>query len=161
MPYLIQLPLEELQQLIVDLGVVEQPARFGLSEVVSPVSLVDSRVTVDVNSVPWDWEAAQTQGEFTNAAANTRHVDTGALDQGVYDFLIYLSVGNTVGFRVKQRNAADAATVYSQVFTAGGASINRVDMIFHLAQGERVVVDNTGATGAGILSQCTAFYRKR
>jgi hypothetical protein len=153
MPYRIQQPFDELQLLIQELGIYDSPALFYLSEMVQPVSVVDSRINFITQSAPIIPALRSSAGELTNPAANTRLADTGQLPAGDYYVQMFLS-GSTLAtgyVRLKQRNAADAADVNTLMvrYNMSPVTYDAV-FVYTLAQNERLVIENSIAVGAGI-----------
>lgn len=131
---------------------------FLLSDVVSPVALVDSYVSLTANTVPPLFGTPASAGEIGGPAANTRLADTGALPAGTYTFRVIGSHNEnvTASFRVRRRNAADAADVWSIRIAIVTAAI---DLEFRqtLAANERIVFENVGAGGGGFTYQGAIF----
>lgn len=141
-------------------------ARFNewlLAETVAPVAIVDSYVTLASSAVPPLFGSPSTAGELVAPAANTRLADTGQLAAGNWTFTAIMTSGEGTGvFRVKRRNAADAADVWSLRFTAGQAGANQgIPIIWtarvSVAQNERLVIENPVAGTAGVTYQAGLF----
>lgn len=98
---------------------------FEISNVVQPVSLVDSDITLSAVSTTITMITPFTQGELAAPAAGTLLADTGAHSAGNYAFLILVACSNvansSVDFRIQRRDAANAANIWTQL---GATHIN-------------------------------------
>jgi len=159
-PYRIQQPFDELQSLIQDLGIYDAPAPFFLSEIVAPVSLVDTQVTINAQTAPVIPTLRSSAGELTNPAANTRLADTGQLAAGDYyvQFFITINAGYTGLIRLRRRNAADAADVSTLLLRGEAETV--ITIIETLADNERLVLENSAAPGAGIIFEGVIWTRR-
>jgi len=137
--HLIQLPSDELRALLADLGVVTPPALWYLSPVVSPVSIVDSRVQIQAISSTAIFGTPSSAGETVNPAINTVLADTGQLATGNWAFFILISAFPSVAaiqrIQLQHRNAANAAniwshTIYPVALTAAVSSFAQTSMVF-------------------------------
>ncbi len=158
-PYRIQIPSDQLRALLTAFGVVTPPALWELENSVQPVSIVDSRVALQALQTPLIWGIRQSAGEQTAAPANTRHFDTGQLAAGTWDIQWWLSAQADEAFRLKQRNAADAADVNSIWIGCRISGTNSMlrSMVFKVAVNERIVMENITAIGAGVESQAVVW----
>lgn len=168
MVWRIQQPLDELQSLLVALGVYDVPAVFGLSEVVSPVSIVDSRITLTANTAPIVFTSVSSAGVKINPAINTILADTGALAAGTYDFKVWVMFQDSAvltNVEFQHRDAANAANVWTQRLTAGNSAAVHVFEEFELAltfaQSERLRVIVSAATTATSQFDANIFTRLR
>jgi hypothetical protein len=142
MPYPIQQPFDELQALITELGIYQAPALFYLSEIVTPVSIVDSQISIDSVQVPVTLLLPATAGELAAPAANTRLADTGQLPAGDYNVTVLIGSADGNSYRLRRRNAADAADIWSHRFPILGTTSFEFTSRFKLAANERLVVEN-------------------
>jgi hypothetical protein len=139
-----------LQPVLARLG-VEGIATHTWDPVVHPVALVDGSVqavTLQALDVPF------TAGELVNPAANTRLASTGALVAGQFNLTIIIAAGESNRFRLRRRNAADAADIWSQLLTNAGGSATSpgstliIPLRVIVSAGELIVVENVGAGAA-------------
>lgn len=149
-----------LQDLLISLGIYQTPAIFGLSPVVSPVSIVDSRIAIAAVVTAPVWDFRVTAGELNNPAANTRLADTGQLAAGTYEMLVQFTILGGLFIRLKQRNATDTADISSEATWNAGYYTYTITRIHKIAASERVVVENSLAPGAGNILQAIIWGRK-
>lgn len=91
--------------------------------------------------VPKNKPVLATAGETTNPADNAVVADTGALNEGVWEFRIYIGATAAAHFQVERRNAANGATVgAAPVFYAAAGQTGCYPLTIALEQGERVRV---------------------
>lgn len=157
----IQDPTTELRELLLRYGITTPPSTFFLTPLVSPVSIVDSRVAFTAQQAPVIWDTRASAGILTNPAANTRLFDTGALAAGAYNFQIWIAgATSATGFvRIKQRDAADAADVHQTLFRySQNPAQHFFNLVFRLGVNERVVAEVSAAPGAGIEVQGVAWF---
>lgn len=134
--------------------------RWTISDVVVPVALVDSEITLNASSSTPLVNVPATAGEFTAPVINSRLAATGALPAGAYSMVFWVSSNEGNTFRVRRRNAADTADVWSFRFTAGTgaqAGFSNFALRLLLAVSEQVVIENAIAGGAGALYQASIF----
>lgn len=138
--------------------------QFGawlLGDVVTPVALVDSSITLQAAAVTPLLGTPSTAGESVAPAANTRLADTGALAAGSWNFVILGGSAETVtslpAFRVRRRNAADAADVWAHRVQVPGGSTFVLQLRLSINTAERVVVENVAAGTAGVTYQASIF----
>ena len=137
-------------RLLTRLGITVPGTSFDLQPVVVPVSLVDTDITIPTSTLPPAFAAPASAGEINNPAANTRMADTLALAAGNYYVQAMYSVtAGTINYRLRRRNAADAADIWSQTFAMGAGSHDVFPgMVFTLAANERFVIEHvTGGVG--------------
>ena len=101
---------------------------------------------------------AASAGLLTAQAANAVLADTNNLGAGVYRVFghVYTETGGTAGtFRLRHRNAADAAdiAVYNYQLTIGGNTF--FELVLRIAIGESLEIELLTTQGAGIDSQAT------
>lgn len=82
--------------------------------------------------------------------AGTRLADTGGLAVGNYSVLVLVGASANVDCRLRRRNAADAADVWSQRFVCDGSSFSLFSGRFSFLQGERLVVENINTIASTI-----------
>lgn len=123
---------------------ITQFGRWLLSDTISPVAIVDSSVVLTSTSVPALFGAPASAGELVAPIANTRLADTGALTAGNWTINVYCGNDEAGGawVRVKRRNAADAADVWSVRLVAAGGLAQVFVGRFQLLTNERIVVEN-------------------
>jgi hypothetical protein len=134
-------------------------SRFGkwfLSDTVLPVALVDaSAVTLNSLSVSQLLGAPSTAGELVAPAINTRLADTGQLAAGNWNLRILLSSDEGNGFKLRRRNAADAADIWShrlflnQPGAAAAGTVLDLTLRVSVAANERFVIENSSIAGTG------------
>jgi hypothetical protein len=142
MPYPIQQPFDELQALITELGIYQAPALFFLSEVVQPVSIVDSQISINSIQVPVTLFLPASAGELAAPAANTRLADTGQLPAGDYNVTVLVSSPDSNSYRLRRRNAADAADIWSHRLTINAFGAFEFTTRLNISTNERLVVEN-------------------
>lgn len=132
------------------------PDSFVLSNVVTPVSIVDTDVALTSVSTSQLLDTANSVGEQLVPAANTVLADTGAQTPGNYLLQILISgidAVNTPVIALQRRNAANAANIWEHSFYApSGAAVAQVKVILNirvtLLLNERVRVINLNVGGA-------------
>lgn len=129
-------------ELLARLG-IRNPEPFELEPNVFPVAVVDSDVALTVSTpifgVPFS------TGEQAGVAANQRLADTGPQPAGDYAVLIWIS-GAANNFRVRRRNAADAADIWSiRMGNASDLLVPLNQQRFTLATDERLVIEVVSA----------------
>jgi len=129
---------------------IAQPPAFDLNSVVTPVVIVDSSIPISVQAQQPLLGTPASAGEIANPAANSRLADTGALAVGAWSFYITIFAQQQSYLRVRRRNAADAADVWS--FIVGIDTVDQGSQLTFRATmlaGERLVVENP-VVGVGI-----------
>lgn len=153
--------------LITRLGVRPPPPdAFMLSNVVMPVSLVDTDLSLPVVlSTLLLGGNSNTAGELTNPAPGTLLADTGPLAGGNWSILVWLGIGGgTVAdadFRIQRRDATNATSIWSQYGSIALAGQPFVVQTFStvLALNERVrVISGPTVIGAGVIVQATVWF---
>lgn len=141
-------------------GIQSSPI-FALDEVVRPVAIVDSAVDLTVSSLLEAYGTPASAGEVVAPAINTRLADTGALAAGSWTFMVWVgSLDASQSYRLRRRNAADAADVWSFRFfpnVANGPGFAQFRFRVGVASGERLVVENAAAGGGGSTYQASIF----
>ena len=158
---LIQLPSDELAALLNDLGVIQPPGALYLARTLQPVSIVDSRVSLEAVATPPEWDAEQSNGEQVTAVAGTILADTGQLAAGTYEFLFWSShtEAGTNGVRFQHRNAANSANISAHCFGLPNGGNIITSKTYTLALNERVRILLVANAAAGAISQATIYYR--
>lgn len=125
---------------------------FEISNVVTPVSIVDSGITLSATSSTITLGTPFTAGPLAAATgANTVHADTGAQVAGTYAVCMMMGADMVVGtyqtYLVQRRNAANAANIWEQQILFERASGNcLLNFTITLAEGERLRVLNKVAS---------------
>lgn len=137
--------------------------RFGrwyLNDTVVPVSIVDAgSVTFVATSVSPLLGTPASAGELVAPAINTRMADTLALPAGSYNFFLWLGAQEAARsmWRIRRRNAADAADIWSQQWTIGPYSSTTLQLRSTIGTNERLVIENQIAGTAGATWQAGIF----
>jgi hypothetical protein len=134
--------------------------KWFLSDQVVPVALVDSSVTLNASSSTPLVNVPATAQEQIAPAANFRLANTGALPAGAYTMVFWLGTKESNEFRIRRRNAADTADVWTFRFSTGatqGPGFVNVGLRLILAVNEFVVIENVQAGGAGSPYQASIF----
>lgn len=124
MPSLASITNNFFVNLINRLGVRPPPAEgFMLSNVVQPVSIVDSDIVLTSISTTVRADTSFSQGEIASpVGAAALLADTGQQPAGTYNLFITIagSMGAGAGdFQIQRRNAANAANVWQQTGNVG------------------------------------------
>jgi len=156
MPSLSQITNNFFVSLINRLGVRPPPPEsFVLSNVVQPVSIVDSDISIPAVLTTQRLDAPFSAGVLVAPVANTLMADTGALPAGDYQLLIWVGIGNVAGsgdFFIQRRDAANAANIWQQLcfMNTNGPGYQLTPLVVTLAANERIRVFtrlNWSATG--------------
>lgn len=150
-----------LQPVLDRLG-VKAAVRHAYEPLVLPVVIIDSAgtpFTATVSSQPLDIPTSA--GETTAPAANTRLFDTGQLAAGAWDVTIFVTVPETNAIHLRRRNSADNADIWAHRFQIANSQtfILIPNMRIVLRTNERIVVENIGAGGAGVVYQASIWAR--
>jgi len=130
-----------------------------LADVVVPVALVDSEITLTAIAEAQLLGTPASAGELAAPAANTRLADTGPQNVGNYAALIWMGISEANSLRVRRRNAADAGDVWSfRLPMAINSTFVLGPIRIFLAQGERLVVENITAGAGGSVYQAALFF---
>lgn len=138
-------------------------AQWIIREEVSPVAIVDSYVTLAATSQTPLLGVPISAGELVAPAANTRLADSGALAAGNWALQLLVSAQEGMSYRLRRRNAADAADVWSMRFTTGPVGATLADPFlqfsgrFSVAAGERFVIENVIVGTGGITHQANIW----
>jgi hypothetical protein len=132
-------------------------ARWFLSDTVTPVALVDSSITLNASASTPLVNVPASALEVIAPAANTRLATTGALPAGPYSMVFWIASGETNSFRIRRRNAADTADIWSFRFHTPNANSLVVALRLLLAVNELVVVEVINGGNAGVAYQASIF----
>jgi hypothetical protein len=137
---------------------------FVMSNVVTPVSLVDSDITIPTVTTPPIFGTPFTTGVNLVPAINTVIADTGPLAAGTWAFLVMISVLDSAGAGavcdLQHRNAANAANIWDQeTYSSTNAPCNMQQFVFAktMAANERLRAINLTAGTAASRWQVTIF----
>lgn len=139
---------------------ISQFGRWFLSDTVVPVAIVDATsVSFTATAVSPLLGTPASAGESAAPVINTRLADTLALAAGTWNFFAMLSAQEATRsmWRIRRRNAADAADVWSQMWTLGPYSSVALQLRATIGAGERLVVENMIAGTAGATWQAAIF----
>jgi len=144
MPSLSQITNKFFVSLIDRLGVRPPPPEsFLLSNVVQPVSIVDSDISIPAVLTTQILDTGITSGVRIAPVANTLLADTGPMAAGTYQVLLMLGVGNVAGgadFEIERRDAANAANIWSQLgfMNTNGPGLSFYSFVAVLQASERL-----------------------
>lgn len=154
MPSLTNITATFFTGLITRLGLRPPPPEgYLLSNVVTPVSIVDSDIQLNAAVTPVLF-STPSGGEFTASAINTVFSDTGALVAGTYLFTVWLTWIATAANRsigIQHRDSANAANIWAQNIypSPTGLGIQTFQWRESIATNERVRVIANVNFGAG------------
>jgi hypothetical protein len=135
------------QNVLSRLGAAPNLGGFALDTVVTPVSLVDSDVTLNASTSTPLVNVPASNGEIVNPLANARLASTGALPAGPYSMVFWLSANAANELRIRRRNAADAADIWAFRFGIQGTNgVLVFSLRLLLALNELMVVEVINAT---------------
>lgn len=167
MPSLARITSTFFTSLINRLGVRPPPDEgYLLSNVVTPVSLVDSDITLSAQVTTLNCSSPATQGELAAPVAATLLADTGPLAAGTYNVLLMAgaSIGGNfnIDFRLQRRDAANAATIWGQLFSINVNGAQNLVIPFRLtvADQERLRAISVTNSIAASLYQVSIFSEK-
>jgi hypothetical protein len=121
---------------------------FVLNGEVVPVAICGSTVSLTATSTEPRLDTPFTGGEMVNPALNAVLADSGQQNAGNYTVLMFagsdFSTTGALTMRLRRRNAADTADIWSQYFVIGGSGTNHAFLKFRvaLAQNERIRINN-------------------
>lgn len=125
---------------------------FTLTNTVQPVSIVDTDVSISAFTTSPELNAVFSGGELAAPAINATLADTGAQAAGVYNATILIGndeqSANARTVRVRRRNAADSADIWSQLIETQ-ASVVYLPLKVRLESGERIRVSQGPLAGSG------------
>jgi hypothetical protein len=146
------------QGLLARLGAAPNLGGFALDTVVTPVSLVDSDISLNAVAATPLLNVPFTGGELVAPAAATRLADTGQLPAGNYNFLLMFSANDPNAFRIRRRNATDAADVWTYRMQIGTSIFHpMLQLRLVMLANERLVIENVTAGGATLVYQAVIF----
>jgi hypothetical protein len=100
---------------------------FEISNLITPVSIVDSDVPLTATSVPAAFDQRANGGVTVAPPANTVLGDTGPLPAGTYQFFVLLANDEASGsarlWVLQRRDAANASNIWSQILNAGAGLV--------------------------------------
>jgi hypothetical protein len=144
------------QNVLTRLGAAPNMGGFALDTIVTPVSLVDSDITLNASTSTPLVNVPFTANEVIAPAAATRLANTGALPAGPYSMVFWISSSESNSYRIRRRNAADNADIWSFRFNVTNNSwVTSLRLI--LALNELIVVENITLGGAGSFYQAAIF----
>lgn len=141
---------------------------FLMSNVVTPVSIVDSDITLSAVTTTQLLDTVFTAGRLVAPAANTVLADTGAQAAGNYNVFLLLTVTDGAGvneFALQRRDAANASNIWSHFFLTQGGAVSIVPLNLSLSfrmvlqAGERFRIINTTALSAGSPVQASIWLQ--
>lgn len=144
--------------------------RLPLADVVIPVVSLGSVVTptVAIRQPSFRSTDVFSAGIQLTAPVNTVHADTGPLQAGVYDMLLWISrgSGSTVGiqYNLEHRDAANAANlaIMSSLAESGAGFVAfQLSLAYEFALNERFRILNRLAQAAGNETYAVIFARLR
>lgn len=146
---LIQLPSTELAEFLTQFGVIQPPSLLFVSNIVRPVSIVDSRITLNAQVTATQWDATTSIGIVNNPAINSMLADTAGLAAGRYEFEAVIG-GYDVDtwMAIEHRDAANAATLW-ELLESGNTRFHVHRFTLTLGLNERVRIRVGVGTGAG------------
>jgi len=131
---------------------------WEISNVVQPVSIVDSDISFSAVSTSQVMDTPFTAGVLAAPAAGTVMADTGAQNAGTYQLFIFISAGDggvSPSANLQRRDAANAANVWEQrIFGVGSgptglSGVQPFSLRVILRDPERIRVTVNAAAGAG------------
>lgn len=129
---------------------------FEMSNVVTPVSLVDSGIVLNASVSTMTLSTPYTNGDLSSPADLVVWADTGALAAGTY--AVYITCGRyndggSAGYRIQRRNAANSASLWqtADVLRAGTGEEVR-NFTCRIESGERIRVQGYGAASTVVIS---------
>lgn len=135
--------------------------RWTLSDQVVPVAIVDSEVTLNASASTPLVGVPASAGEVAVPAANSRLATTGPLPAGPYSMVFWIGCNEAVSvtYRIRRRNAADAADIWAHRIMGNGPNplFQVLALRLVLAVNELVVVENVGVGNAGSVYQASIF----
>jgi hypothetical protein len=168
MPSLSQIQNTFFVNLINRLGVRPPPPEaFLLSNVVQPVSIVDSDITLSAVATTVLCDGVNSAGLLAAPAAGTILADTGAEPAGNYATFIMYSIDGVgtaaTTIIIARRNAANNADIWAQIIGLGSGadstSVVPVQMRIALLLNERLVIRMGAAALAGGSIQASIFIQ--
>ena len=138
------------------------PESFELSNVVQPVALVDSDIAISAAQILQLGPLINSAGQVTNPAASAVLADTGALAVGNYSIIILYGQEQSSAASsivVQHRDAANATSIWSQMFSVGTRQLAPIGLRDSFAAGERLrVIMGPNGSGATDVYQVSLFW---
>lgn len=157
MPELVPITNNFFVNLITRLGLKPPPSLgWSMATVVTPVSIVDSDITLSAISTTQLLDTPFTAGVQAAPVINTVLADSGAQNAGNYFVTLMMScsegiTNNTLA--LQRRDAANAANIWEQRFYTLLNTVDSTRMVMNcqvkLSQNERLRILNLVAGGAG------------
>lgn len=142
------------------------PEGFDLINTVQPVSIVDSDISLPIVATTIPIDTVFTNGEIASPAANVVLADTGALIGGNYNALVMVGGDQAAAwgfdFRLQRRDAANAVSIWSQVFqlTNNNEGFLVLPFTFRAQVNERLRVITANAATAGTTVQASIWLQQ-
>lgn len=141
------------------LGIIGDVRHF-YDPIILPVVIVDSEVSLTSITTPQTLGIPSSAGEVSGPAANTRLANTGAQAAGAYNVTLMYAAGEGNYMRLRRRNAADAADVWSQrSYVQGGYQPIIQVLRVTLAANEFLVIENVNGGTAGVVYQASIWLQ--
>lgn len=163
MPQLASITATFFTSLLTRLG-IRPPFQEGylLSNVVQPVSIVDSDISIPAAVSLPTIDSSNTAGDQTAPAVDTVLADTGALAANDYNLVITCGIVNSTsalrGVTLARRNAANSADIWTaRLMCNSTAAFVPIAVRVRLQLNERVVVRTGILFGAGETVQANIF----
>ena len=147
------------QRLIDRLGINNPVRPFKLSNIVTPISIVDQDIELSQVQIPLLSGAPATVGELVAPLAAVILADTGALAAGTWAFLFWISCDDTLKTHIQHRDAANATNNWQMFVTQrrDGVSWSHFSIRITILSNERVRVLTQAAVAGGSLAQAQIF----
>lgn len=153
--------------LLTRLGVKPPPPEgFDLLNTVQPVSIVDSDITLPMVATTIPIDLVFTNGEIASPGANAVLADTGVLVAGNYNALVMVAGDQAAAwgmdFRLQRRDAANAASIWSQLFqlTNNSPAFVVLSFTFTARVNERLRVITANAATVGTTCQASIWLQQ-
>lgn len=163
MPELARITATFFTSLLTRLG-VRPPFAEGyiLSNVVQPVTIVDSDISIPAAVSLPTIDSSNTAGDQTAPAVDTILADTGALAAGDYNMVLTCGIVNSTsalrGITLARRNAANSADIWTARLMANStAAFVPISFRVRLQLSERIVCRTGILFGAGEIVQANIF----
>lgn len=135
------------------------PEGFEMTNVVQPVSIVDSNIVLTATTTTQKLDAVFTAGEQAAPAAGTVLADTLAQAAGNYLATVWVgldagNLGGGVDVRVQRRDAANAVSIWSQQFccvnVGGNALILQAFIRLEVNERLRLITKTNSSAALGV-----------
>lgn len=132
--------------------------RWFLSDTLVPVAIVDSEITLSATSTTPLLGTPASGGEIVAPAAGSTLATTGPLAAGVYSILIWIGISEANSLRIRRRNAADTADIWSfRLPMIANTAVFIGPLRVSVAQNEAIRVDVIALGGGGQVYQAEIF----